>query len=159
MLLIGLSLALGASAEIKVGDTFPELAGYKLEGKLPELPKDKVVMIDFWASWCGPCAQSFPAMEELQKTYGPQGLIIIAVSVDEKKGDMEDFLKKHPATFSIVHDAQQKLVAKAGIAAMPSSFLIDKNGKVAFAHSGFHGNATKKQYEREIQSLLKQDQK
>jgi cytochrome c biogenesis protein CcmG/thiol:disulfide interchange protein DsbE len=158
-LLIGLSLTLAASAEIKVGDTFPDLAGFKLEGKLPDLPKDKVVMIDFWASWCEPCAQSFPVMEELQRTYGPHGLVIIAISVDEKKADMEDFLKKHSVTFSTVRDAEHKLVAKAAISAMPSSFLIDRHGRIAFAHTGFHGNTTKTQYESEIQSLLKQEEK
>lgn len=154
-LLIGFGLLLSAHADIKVGTPFPDLATFKLEGNLPELTKDKVIMIDFWASWCGPCAQSFPTMDELQKTYGPQGLVIIAVNVDEKKADMENFLKTHHVTFSIVRDAKQKLVETTGISTMPSSFLIDKNGKVAFAHSGFHGSATKKQYESEIQSLLK----
>jgi thiol-disulfide isomerase/thioredoxin len=158
-LLIGLSLALAASADIKVGETFPDLATCKLEGDLPSLPKDKVILVDFWASWCGPCARSFPTMEELQKTYGAQGLIVIAVNVDEKKADMENFLKAHHVTFSVVRDASQKLVEKTGISSMPSSFLIDKNGKVAFTHSGFHGSDTKKDYEREIQSLLKQEHK
>lgn len=158
-LLLGFALVFSASASIKVGDNFPELAGYKLEGKLPDALKDKVVLIDFWASWCGPCAQSFPVMEELQKTYGSQGLVIIAVSVDEKKADMEEFLKSHSVSFIIVRDAAQKLVQQAGITAMPSSFLMDKNGKVVFAHTGFHGSATKKQYEQEIQSLLKLEQK
>jgi len=148
-----------AGADIKVGDSLPELSAYKLEGKLPEIAKDKVVMLDFWASWCGPCGESFPAMDELQKKYGPQGLVIIAVNVDEKKSDMEDFLKAHPVSFTVVRDAKQKLVEKAGISTMPSSFLIDKNGKVVFAHSGFQGGSTVKQYEREIQSLLKSDKK
>ena len=98
-------------------------------------------------------------MDGLQKKYGPQGLVIIAVNVDEKKSDMEHFLKEHRVTFSIVRDAGQKLVEKAGIATMPNSFLIDQQGKVAFAHSGFRGSQTKKQYEREIESLLKNTQK
>jgi len=158
-LFIGFSLTLAASADMKVGETFPVLAECKLEGTLPELPKDKVILIDFWASWCGPCARSFPTMEELNKKYGAQGLVVIAVNMDEKKADMENFLKSHHVTFSIVRDAKQKLVEKTGITTMPSSFLIDKNGKVAFAHSGFHGSETKKQYEHEIESLLKQDHK
>lgn len=152
-------MVFGANAAIKVGDSFPDLTGYKLEGKLPDALKDKVVLIDFWASWCGPCAQSFPVMEELQKAYGSQGLVIIAVSVDEKKADMEEFLKSHSVSFTVMRDAAQRLVAKSGIKAMPSSFLIDKSGTVAFAHTGFHGGATRKQYEQEIQMLLKQDQK
>jgi len=150
-----LCLSLSANADIKVGDSFPDLAPYKLEGKLPDQTKDKVVLVDFWASWCGPCGQSFPAMEELQKKYGPQGFVIIAVNVDEKKRDMEDFLKDHHVSFIVVRDGKQKLVEKAGISTMPSSFLIDQHGKVVFAHSGFHGSETTKQYEREIESLLR----
>ena len=157
--LIGLSLPLADSAEIKVGEMFPNLAACKLEGNLSELPKDRVILVDFWASWCGPCARSFPAMEELQKTYGSRGLVVLAVNEDEKKADMENFLKEHRVTFSVVRDAAQKLVEKAGVSTMPSSFLLDKNGKVVFAHSGFHGSETKKQYEHEIESLLNKEPK
>src|SRR5665213_2206842 len=139
-LLICFSMALAARAEIKVGEKFPEIATSTIGGKLRELTKGRVVLVDFWASWCVPCARSFPVMDELQKTYGAKGLVIIAVNVDEIKADMESFLKAHPVTFSVVRDAKQRLVEKTGIAAMPSSFLLDKNGKVAFAHSGFHGS-------------------
>ncbi len=147
---------LTARADLKVGQHFPDLAGCQLEGALRDLPKDKVVLVDFWASWCGPCARSFPTMDNLQKTYGPRGLVIIAVNVDEKKQDMDNFLKEHHVSFAVVRDAHQKLVGMTGISTMPSSFLIDKDGKVAFAHVGFHGNETKKQYEHEIQKLLNQ---
>jgi thiol-disulfide isomerase/thioredoxin len=139
----------------KAGDALPDLAPLKLEGKLPDSFKDKVVLLDFWASWCDPCKESFPAMDELQKKYGAQGLVIIAVNVDEKKGDMEDFLKGKNVSFTVVRDAGQKLVDKAGIATMPSSFLVDRTGKVRFTHAGFHGEQTKKQYAEEIESLLK----
>ena len=98
------------AAAIKVGDAFPDLATYKLEGKLPESLKDKVVMIDFWASWCEPCKDSFPAMEEFHKRYGPKGLVVIAINVDENRADMEAFLKQNRATFTLVRDASQKLV-------------------------------------------------
>jgi cytochrome c biogenesis protein CcmG, thiol:disulfide interchange protein DsbE len=154
-LTVGLGLAFAAWAGIKVGDAFPDLSTYKLEGKLPDDLKGKVVMVDFWASWCGPCGESFPAMDEIQKKYSAQGLVIIAINVDEKKSDMDDFLKAHPVSFAIVRDAAQKLVDKAGIGTMPSSFLLGRDGKVVFAHSGFHGNDTRKQYEHEIESLLK----
>lgn len=160
LLFIG-SLAgpLAAKADIKVGDPFPKLADCKLEGDLPDQSKDRVVLIDFWASWCGPCKESFPVMEELQKTYGPRGLRVIAVNVDEKRSDMEHFLKDHPVGFTVARDARQVLVEKADIGTMPSSFILDSSGKVRFAHSGFHGGETKKEYEHEIESLLGPDQK
>ena len=94
-------------------------------------------------------------MNELQKKYGDKGLVIIAVNEDEKSSDMRDFLKDNPATFVVVRDAEQKLVAKAAIQTMPSSFMLDENGKVRFTHNGYHGAETRKQYEQEIRSLLK----
>ena len=140
---------------LKAGEAFPDLAGFKLEGKLPEAIKGKVVLVDFWASWCEPCKQSFPAMEDLHHRYGDRGLLIIAINVDENRPDMEAFLKKNNATFVVLRDPNQKLVEKTGIATMPSSFLLDREGKVRFAHTGFRGAETKKKYEEEIESLLK----
>ena len=146
---------LATRAALKVGDAMPDLASFKLEGKLPEALKGKVVLIDFWASWCGPCKDSFPVMNELQKKYAGQGLVIIAVNEDEEASDMKDFLKDNAATFNVVRDLGQKIVAAAGIQTMPSSFILDAEGKVKFMHSGFHGAETRKQYLDEIESLLK----
>jgi cytochrome c biogenesis protein CcmG/thiol:disulfide interchange protein DsbE len=143
------------AAGFKAGDDLPDLATLKLEGTLPNDLKGKVVLLDFWASWCEPCKASFPAMAELQKKYGAQGLVVVAVNVDEKRADMESFLKQNAASFAVVRDAAQQLVAQAGIATMPSSFLIDQAGKVRFVHAGFRGEESRKKYQQEIESLLK----
>ncbi len=147
-----------ASGELKIGSAFPDLASFKFEGQLPAELKGKIVFVDFWASWCGPCEKSFPVMDELQKKFGPQGLVIIAVNEDEKKPDMERFLKEKKVSFAIVRDAAQagqKLVDKVDVSAMPSSFIVDQSGRLCFSHSGFHGTETKKEYEKQIESLLK----
>lgn len=152
-----LSFVLVSKAELKVGDAFPDLGSFKLENAAPDT-KGKVVLVDFWASWCGPCKQSFPALDELQKKYGSQGFVIIAVNEDEKKSDMDDFKKQHPVSFTMVRDAGaegKKLIEKVDVSSMPSSFLIDTTGKVRFAHSGFYGNKTKQEYAHEIETLLK----
>lgn len=146
---------LTASAALKVGDPFPDLNGFKLEGKLPDALQGKVVIVDFWASWCGPCKESFPVMNELQKKYAGRGLVILAVNEDEEGADMKEFLKANAAIFTVVRDAKQKLVAEAGIQTMPSSFVLDDTGKVRFTHTGFHGEKTRKEYEQQIESLLK----
>lgn len=140
-------------AELKIGDAFPDLGTQKLEGKLPDTLKGKVVLVDFWASWCAPCAQSFPVMEQLHKQY-PDRLIIIAVSVDEKPAKLQAFLKKHPASFVIVRDAAHTLATAVDADVMPTSFLLDTEGKVRFRHTGFHGEESQKQYLAEIESLL-----
>lgn len=152
---LALAWSQSSFAGLKVGDSFPDLASFQLEGKLPEALKGKVVIVDFWASWCGPCKESFPVMNELQKKYADKGVVILAVNEDEDSADMKDFLKANAATFNVVRDAKQKLVAVAGIQTMPSSFVIDDTGKVRFAHTGFHGTETHKQYEQQIEGLLK----
>jgi len=143
-----------ASAALKVGDNLPDLASFNLEGKLPDPLKGKVIIVDFWASWCLPCAKSFPVLDELQKKYGDR-LVILAVNVDEKKANMDKFLEKHPVSFTVVRDAGQKLVAVVEPATMPTSFILDGEGKVRFLHNGFHGEDTRKEYVSEIESLLK----
>ena len=142
-------------AALKVGDNVPDLAGFKLEGTLPDSLKGKVVVLDFWASWCGPCAESFPVMDALQKKYQDQGLVILAVSVEEKAAKMDAFKKNQPVAFTVVRDADHQLVAKAEPQTMPTSFVIDRAGKVRYLHNGFHGTATQKEYVEQIESLLK----
>jgi cytochrome c biogenesis protein CcmG, thiol:disulfide interchange protein DsbE len=149
-----LGAALGASAALKEGDPFPDLTQCGLEGSLPDL-RGKVVLVDFFASWCEPCKESFPAMDALQRKYAARGLVIVAVNVDKKREDMEDFVKKHPASFTIVRDAANKLVGQVKIPTMPSSFLLDRQGKVISFHRGFKGVETINEYTREIESLLK----
>ena len=122
-----IALTLGAGSTfaggkgIKVGDALPELSAFGLEGKLPDDLKGKVVLLDFWASWCGPCEESFPVMDGLHQKYGAKGLVILAVNVDESAAEMNAFLKEHPVKFVILHDAKKKLVRTVNIASMPTS--------------------------------------
>lgn len=139
---------------MKVGDPLPDLKTFGLTGTLPADLNGKVILLDFWASWCGPCKESFPVMEDLHKKYGEKGLVILAVNVDEDAGAMQDFLKAHPVTFPIVHDATKQLVGTANISSMPTSFVFGTDGKVVSIHKGFHGKDTVKQYEAEVEKLL-----
>jgi thiol-disulfide isomerase/thioredoxin len=158
-----LALAAGLSqparaAGLKPGQPFPDLKQFSLEGALPASIEGKVVLIDFWASWCPPCRASFPVMADLHQRYGERGLIIIAISVDEQRAKLEAFLKKTPAPFAVVRDATQKLVAAADAETMPTSFLLDREGRIRFRHQGFKPGETAKEYEREIEELLKASQ-
>lgn len=145
---------LASAAALKTGDAFPDLTKFNLEGTLPDT-KGKIVLVDFFASWCGPCKESFPVMQELHKKFAGKDFIIIAINLDQKKADMDDFLKKHPADFAIVRDAANKLVSTVKIPTMPTSFLLGRDGKVVSVHRGFKGDETRKKYTEEIEALLK----
>lgn len=148
------SLALSAHAEtLKKGDAAPDLKTFALEGALPETA-GKVVWLDFWASWCGPCAASFPAMDRLYKKYKDRGLVVIGVNVDEDAAAMKKFLAKHSVSFPVVRDAAHKLVAKVDVETMPSSIVIGVGGRIVGVHSGFKGAETEAAVEKEIQTLL-----
>lgn len=158
-LVVALQLVLSAnpvSAGFRKGDHLPDLSSFGLEGRMPANLGGQVILLDFWASWCAPCKASFPAMEELHKRYHDGGLIILAISVDESQQNMERFVKSANVTFATARDARQKLVAAADVQAMPTSFLIDRAGRIRFVHSGFEGEQTVKQYTSEIQQLLKE---
>jgi thiol-disulfide isomerase/thioredoxin len=154
VLIIALAFSASASAALKVGDTVPDLARFKLEGTAPET-KGRVLLIDFWASWCAPCKQSFPVMKELHEKFGSRGLVIIAISVDEDKSAMATFLKRNPAPFVTLRDGEGKTPEAFGADKMPTSLIVGSDGKIVAIHSGFEGEATRKKYLTEIEAALK----
>ena len=140
-------------AQPKAGDVFPPLADAKLEGTLPDTA-GKVIIVDFWASWCGPCRAAFPALSEIAEKYKSRGVVVVGISVDEDKADMEAFVRKASPKFAIVRDPNSKLIEKLDVQIMPTTFIIDQTGKVAVVHSGYAGDSTKKEYIAEIEQLL-----
>ncbi len=115
--------------------------------------KGKVVLVDFWASWCGPCRQSFPWMNQLQDTYRAEGLEVIAINLDQEAELAKAFLQDVPAQFTVLLDTDAQLPGEYGVIGMPSSYLIDRNGKIRAQHIGFHSDRVK-DYEDTIKALL-----
>lgn len=115
--------------------------------------KGKVVYIDFWASWCGPCRQSFPWMKTMHEKYSKDGLVIVAVNVDQEKPQADAFLKEFSPAFPVLFDSNGVLASQFKVQTMPSSFMLDRNGKPRFKHLGFHENK-RADYEKEIHDLL-----
>jgi len=103
----------------------------------------KVLYVDFWSSWCGPCAQSFAFLNELNRDLKDRGLQVIAVNLDEVPEDVKAFLAQHPADFTVVTDASQQCAKDFDVKAMPSSYLIDRNGVIRHVHLGFRPEEAK----------------
>ncbi|MDI1301281.1 MAG: TlpA disulfide reductase family protein [bacterium] len=115
--------------------------------------KGKVVYIDFWASWCGPCRQSFPWMKDMQAKYGRDGFVIIAINVDQEKKLADKFLAEFNPAFTVLFDSNGTLASQFKVQTMPSSFMLDRNGQPRFKHLGFH-EGKRADYEQEITQLL-----
>ena len=115
--------------------------------------RGKVVLVDFWASWCAPCRRSFPWLNEMQQKYGPRGFTVVAVNVDKKRADAQRFLQQYPARFAIAFDEAGLTPAKFAVKAMPSSFLVDARGKIVQVEVGFT-DERKDVLEERIRSLL-----
>jgi thiol-disulfide isomerase/thioredoxin len=131
-------LALSCTWAAQVGDDVSDLAlpNSKVGAKIMDL-KGQWVYLDFWASWCGPCRQSFPWMNEMQEKAIIPGLSFVAVNVDAKKLDADRFLSQHPAVFALAFDASGVSAKTMGLKVMPTSYLINPKGQVALIHAGF----------------------
>ena len=142
-----------AGAKLSESDSLPELSTFQLSGELPDT-KGKVILLDFWASWCAPCKASFPAMDELYLEYKDRGFVILAVSVDNTEKAYKKFATTSKVSFPLILDKEKKLVSTAEIEAMPTSFLIDKSGVIRSVHKGYQGKKTINNYREEIEALL-----
>ena len=147
-------LSPSAEAKLKEGQEFPTLKVSGFPGK-PKVDaskyKGKVVIVDFWASWCEPCKVELPALNKLHKKYKGK-VVVIGVNVDEKIDDAKSFLKDHPVGFDLVHDKKQAVAGELGIEKMPTSFILS-DGKIVKVHEAFREGDEKK-IEAEIKKLL-----
>lgn len=139
---------------VETGQSAPdfELPGKASTIKLSDF-KGKTVYLDFWASWCGPCKQSFPWMNEMQSRYGSKGLRVVAVNVDQKPDDAKAFLSTNPAGFEVAFDQVGKVPRAYAIKGMPTSMLIGPDGKVIMVHGGFK-EEKREELERHIKTAL-----
>src|SRR5690349_1458246 len=141
-LLLFFTLVLAASAQSATHPATSELApSFRLPGLRDTIASDslrgRVVYVDFWASWCEPCRRSFPWLAKLQERYGSRGLAIVAIDLDQERKAGEDFLAKFPAPFHVAFDASGRTAEAFGVEAMPTSFLIGRDGKILERRAGF----------------------
>jgi len=139
----------------EVGSALPvcNLKNFADEAVLQLAQPGKVLYVDFWASWCPPCAQSIPFLNEVQAQYKDKGLEVIGINLDENKTDADAFLKTHPIKFTIASNPDTQCPEVFGVQAMPSSYLIDRTGKIRHIQLGFHSAETD-EIRQKVQKLL-----
>ncbi|MEO6001973.1 MAG: TlpA disulfide reductase family protein [Opitutus sp.] len=154
LLSLACAIPLALHAQVAPGDAFPSLAEAGLSGGSVPETAGRVVLVDFWASWCAPCRSSFPAFARLNTDYSSRGLVIVAVSIDDKPAAYAAFVKKWQPPFAALLDGEQKLVRSVKVPTMPTSYLLGRDGRVRFVHAGFHGSATEEELRRHIDAVL-----
>jgi peroxiredoxin len=137
---VGVFAAAPIARSLTNGDSAPACSAPLLDGGRSISLADyrgQVVYLDFWASWCGPCRESFPFMNDLQRELAGKGLQILAVSVDKTPEEARNFLARYPAQFTVALDTGGACPAAFQLQGMPSSYIIDKGGAVRAVHAGF----------------------
>lgn len=122
--------------------------------KLSEL-RGEVVMLNFWASWCGPCRQEMPHLEKIHKKYKRLGFTLLGVNVEENSTDAKNYLKDVKVTFPVLFDNTQKTSKLYDVSAMPTTILIDRNGNKRFIHKGYKPGY-ENDYKKQIKKLLRE---
>jgi len=149
----GLLLPAVARAQLAKGEAFPVARPESLEGAFPE-HSGKVTVIDFWASWCAPCKASFPALEQMSKAYAERGVVFVGVSVDESASAYSAFLQKRPVSFATLRDKDKVLASGAKVPAMPTTYVLGRDGRVLAVFAGYHGDKTEQALRSALDAAL-----
>lgn len=117
--------------------------------------RGQVVMLNFWASWCGPCRQEMPLMDDLYEQYKDLGFTILAVNVDENREEALRFLDKVPVSYPILYDPESRVSELYEVQAMPTTVMIDRSGNARYLHHGYQ-SGYEDDYERQIRELVRE---
>jgi len=157
------SLLLGAIlsvAPVLAGDATGPAADFSLPARNGDAVslrglKGQVVLINFWATWCGPCRKEMPILEQIQKKYAPLGFTLLGVNVEEDTTMMEAFLKDVPVTFPILLDPANGISKLYNVSAMPSTVIVDRKGNIRYIHQGYQAGDESK-YQDMIRQLIRE---
>jgi peroxiredoxin len=117
--------------------------------------KGQVVLINFWATWCGPCRKEMPLLEQLYQRYEPLGFTLLGVNVEEQAGDAEKFLGEVPVSFPVLWDPENQVSKLYDVSAMPSTVLVDRQGNMRFLHHGYQ-EGYENAYQDQIRTLVRE---
>ena len=115
----------------------------------------QVVMLNFWASWCGPCRQEMPLLDGIAKKYGKMGFVLYGINVEQDNTDAKKMLKDLGVTFTILYDPESKLSSLYNVDAMPTSVFIDKKGNIRYVDRGYKPGDENK-YREHIMELIRE---
>ena len=149
---LAVSSLVGASASLAPSFALPSRSGDTVQ--LDKL-KGQVVMINFWASWCGPCRQEMPLLDQMYKRYSALGFTLLGVNVESDSKDAEKLLAQLPVTFPVLFDRENKVSKLYDVNAMPSTVFIDRKGNVRYLHRGYKAG-DESEYLNQIRALLKE---
>ncbi|MCB9611946.1 MAG: TlpA family protein disulfide reductase [Sandaracinus sp.] len=116
--------------------------------------RGKVVVVDFWASWCAPCREELPVLQRLHEQYGERGVVVVGVGIDRNERDFRAFKERMGLTFPVVHDGAHAVAGRYEPPRMPSTFLIDRNGVIRHIHEGYR-SSNARELESQIQAMLR----
>jgi len=147
------------AAALEEGKTIPNLQLSVLRGKnqtslLKIAQKHKLVLVDFWASWCTPCKDAMPQLNNIYLRHKRKGVFVVGVNVDDTKKTGIDFAAKMKVKFQLLYDQDKHLVEKLGIEAMPTTIILDHKGRIKYIHKGYRKGDEMK-LEKQLLSLLK----
>lgn len=149
---LAVSSLVGASASLAPTFALPSRGGDTVA--LDKL-KGQVVMINFWASWCGPCRTEMPLLDQMYKRYSSLGFTLLGVNVESDTKDAEKLLQQVPVSFPVLFDRENKVSKLYEVNAMPSTVFIDRKGNVRYLHRGYK-NGDEGEYLNQIRALLKE---
>jgi len=145
LIILFLSSTLSASSSKQMGKDAPDFTLNKLmkSGTVSlSALRGKVVLIDFWATWCPPCKKSLPLLDALDAKY--RNLKVVAINIDDDKENARAFLKQFKLKINAVYDEGKKIVELYDVPVMPTAYLVDQYGKIQYVHSGYNEKSMKK---------------
>ncbi len=151
------SLLLLLTSSVLIAAPAPDFTLKSNQGKnirLSEL-KGEIVLVNFWASWCGPCRKELPAFEKLYQKYKPLGVTILAVNVDDDPAKADELLSEVNISYPVLYDTDQKISELYKVSAMPSTYFINRDGELVNTHRSFKDGDEKK-YKKLIKELIRQ---